>query len=290
MVSMATTNIAVPKLVFDEEDEREYQNFTKDFRSQMEMGERRGGITGAAIANSNSFSGYNNRKIRQSNGRLFSPRKPRSSNGNQYSNSTSNKYFPGSNSNGASPVEISYKGYTVVSPCNSMSPPDKKVRALRLFDSPNTPKTTTTLQQRGSGVQDTPLNNRPPPPAINNHNNHRGSSVSRLSTRSCLFGGSSASRLRPSYVPGSSGGGGGGSASGGGGGGLFHNSIHNDFNNEDKRYTNEGGNNGDNGSKDRRRKKDMRANVNPFTPTNILLSSKKRCRKAAKPRWVGWVG
>ncbi|KAF2354401.1 Cytochrome P450 [Trinorchestia longiramus] len=136
----------------------------------------------------------------------------------------------------------SYKGYTA-SPTNSVSPPEKKVRSLRLFDSPNTPKT---LIQKSTHSSSTPAESR----------RVKSTSISRPSTRSKLFG---SSRVRSS---------------------LGSLSVHNDEGLSDDSSDKDSSINSGSGRLGKERR--MGANVNPFTPTNILLSSRKRARRSKK--------
>ena len=270
MIDSSDTIMPVCKLDFDdEEEEQEYQNFTKSFRENMAMevnNSMEGNKFGQKCSN---FSNY--RRQKQPGRVIFSPRKPI----RNYFNKFSDEVSPIS-TNCNVPKASLIKCFNI-SPSNSVSPPDKKVRALRLFDSPNTPKT---LLQK-SAQDATPLRR------TLDHNNQPLSS--RPATRSCLFGGTTTNnghnRQRTHYN-----------------GGATTNTDISDStmmlgedNGEGITITSDlsdtayaalvttfeiGSKRPKSGPTDEA--KNMRANVNPFTPTNILMSSKKRSRKIKK--------
>ena len=126
-----------------------------------------------------------------------------------------------------------YKGYNV-SPTNSISPPDRKVRAMRLFDSPSEN-----------------MENERPSSVISRRN------MSNLPSKTCLFG----NRLRPSL-----------------------NGIQSSLFSSDLNICNSSpmGRLTTLNKDDSTDNKDMRANINPFTPINIIRSSRKRLRKSQK--------
>ena len=151
-----------------------------------------------------------------------------------------------------SPRKPSYRYHH--SPTNSISPPDKRIRALRLFDSPNTPKT---LLQKSTVDSTTPSNIQHGPRNLRN-------SGSRVSSRSRLQFPSQSTSQYPSQNSHLS-------------NGISSRSRIGNSNCETISECAENDPEVSSGST-----KNMRANVNPFTPDNIMMSSRKRMRKNRK--------